>query len=139
MNRRRQLSRWSDVCRSRRMAAGSPGKTADRWADVKHVTNEMADTPPNNLLLSPATKQPITLPSRSLTHSCLEISLTCVVWTCHIFENNFGMKHKFLKYLKEICILSIDEQFSFNYFLNIALTIEISSKSLGGFGCYRHE
>ena len=38
------------------------------------------------------------------THSCLEIYLTSVVWTCHTFENNFGMKHKFAKYyLEENC------------------------------------
>ena len=28
-----------------------------------------------------------------LTHSCLEIYLTSIVWTSHTFENNFGMKH----------------------------------------------
>ena len=38
-----------------------------------------------------------------LTLSCLEIYATSVVWTCHTFENNFGMKHKFAKYLKESC------------------------------------
>ena len=31
------------------------------------------------------------------------IYLTCVVWTCHTLENNFGMKHEFAKYLKESC------------------------------------
>ena len=39
----------------------------------------------------------------SFTHSCLEIYLTVVVWTCHNFENNFGIKHKFAKHLKESC------------------------------------
>ena len=38
-----------------------------------------------------------------LTHSCLEIYLTSVVWTCHTFENNFGVQYKFAKYLKEGC------------------------------------
>ena len=36
-----------------------------------------------------------------LTHAYLEIYLTSVVWTCHTFENNFGMEHKLPKYLKE--------------------------------------
>ena len=35
-----------------------------------------------------------------LTHSCRQIYLTSDVWTCHTFENNFGMKHKFAKYFK---------------------------------------
>ena len=34
-----------------------------------------------------------------LTRSCLEMNLTSVVWTYHTFENNFGLKHKFAKYL----------------------------------------
>ena len=38
-----------------------------------------------------------------LTHSHLEINLTSVVWTCQKFEINFGMKHKFAKYLKDSC------------------------------------
>ena len=63
-----------------------------------------------------------------LTHSCLKIYLTSVVWTFHTFEDNFEMKHKFAKYLKESCRLSSDEQFSFKYFLEVAFVREISSK-----------
>ena len=33
----------------------------------------------------------------------LEISLTCVVWTCDTFENNNEIEHKLIKYLKGIC------------------------------------
>ena len=40
---------------------------------------------------------------RPLTHSCLEISLTFVVWTCDTFENNNEIEHKLIKYLKGIC------------------------------------
>ena len=55
------------------------------------------------------------------------------------FETNFGMKHKFAKYLKERCRKSSGEQSSFKCFLNIAFIREISLKLSGGFGCYRHE
>ena len=33
-----------------------------------------------------------------VTHSCLDIYLMNVVWTCHTFENIFGMKHQFANY-----------------------------------------
>ena len=46
----------------------------------------------------------------------MQIYLTNVVWTCHIFEYNFGKKHKFTKYLKRSCRWTSDEQFSFKYF-----------------------
>ena len=36
-------------------------------------------------------------PVLTLTHSCLEISLTSVVWTYNSFENNFGIKYEFHK------------------------------------------
>ena len=74
-----------------------------------------------------------------ITHSCLEINLTSVVWTCHTFENIFGIKHKFTKYFKESCRWSSNKQFSFKYFLNITSVREIPPKLSGGFGCYRHE
>ena len=40
-----------------------------------------------------------------LTHSCLEIYmyLTNVIWTCHIFDNNFAIMHIFAKSLKGSC------------------------------------
>ena len=68
-----------------------------------------------------------------------EIYLTSVVWTCHTFENNFRIKHKFAKYLKESCRLSSDEQIFFKYLLNISFVREILTKLSGGFGCYRRE
>ena len=55
-----------------------------------------------------------------------------VVWTCQTFENNFGMKYKFAKYLKETCRYKSDEQFSYKYFLNIAFIKEIFPKLSGG-------
>ena len=45
---------------------------------------------------------------------------TSVVWTRHTFENNFGTKYKFAKYLKGSSKSCSDEQFSFKYFLYIA-------------------
>ena len=47
-----------------------------------------------------------------MTHSCLEIYLTSVVWTRHTFENNFGMKHQFAKYLKESCRVLMNNSLS---------------------------
>ena len=64
---------------------------------------------------------------------------TSVVWTCQTSENNFAMKHKFAKYLKESCSWNSDEQLSLKYFLNIAFVREISAKPSDRFGCYRHE
>ena len=54
-------------------------------------------------------------------------------------EDNFGMKRKFTKYLKENCRKHSDEQYLFRYFLNIAFVREISPNPSGNFGCYRHE
>ena len=65
----------------------------------------------------------VALALEGLTHSCLEIHLTGVVWTCHSFENNFGIIHEFAIYLKEN--YSSDEKFSFKLFLNIAFVREI--------------
>ena len=42
-----------------------------------------------------------------------------------------------MKYLKEQCGWSVDEQFFFKYFLNIAFVREILSKLSGSSGCYR--
>ena len=60
-----------------------------------------------------------------LTHSCLEISLTDVLWTFDTFEYNFGMNHIFKKYLKENCELGSDEHYSFKYFTKNALVTKI--------------
>ena len=58
----------------------------------------------------------------------MDINFTCVIWTCHTFKNNFGIKHKLAKYLKESCRQSSDEQFSLKYFLYIVFVREISLK-----------
>ena len=58
---------------------------------------------------------------------CLEISLTfnSVIWTISIFQNSFGINHKFTKYLKESLLLDFDQNLSFKYFLKIAFVREI--------------
>ena len=81
-------------------------------------------------------REPLKQPSFSLTHSCLEIYLTSVVWTYHTFVNNFTIKYELEKYLKESCLLVSDSPFSFKYFLKIAFVREISLKKSGSFGCY---
>ena len=45
----------------------------------------------------------IKLSSSYLTHSCLGIYLTSVIWAFQTYQNNFPMKHIFTKYLKEGC------------------------------------
>ena len=69
----------------------------------------------------------VTLPPHS-THSVLKISLTIVVWISNTFENNFEIKHKLEKYLKENCVLSSYQHCSFKYFLKIHFIWEISQK-----------
>ena len=69
-----------------------------------------------------------------LTLSCLEIFLTNVVWTFNIFENNFGIKPKFTKYLKEDCVMDFDQHFSCICFLLIAFVGEIFLKRSGSLG-----
>ena len=75
----------------------------------------------------------------TLTHSCLKISLTSVVWTFDDFKNNLGITHKFTKYLKEGCVLDFDQHFSLKYFLKFVFVKEILLKSSDNFGNYRHE
>ena len=48
------------------------------------------------------------------------IFLTRFVWIYENFENNFGLKHRFVKYLKEICAYSFAQHFSFKYLLENA-------------------
>ena len=52
----------------------------------------------------------------SLTHSHSDIPHECIVCYSHTFENNFGRKGKFTKYLKESCCLACDQHFSFKCF-----------------------
>ena len=63
-----------------------------------------------------------------LTPSLSDISLTSVVRTCHTYENNFGMRYKFAKYLKESWRWSSDYQLSVKYFLDNGFVWEISPK-----------
>ena len=53
----------------------------------------------------------ITSAAKGLSHSSLEIFLTNVVWTLDTFEYIIGMNYKFLKYLKDNCVLDFDKHF----------------------------
>ena len=43
-------------------------------------------------------------------------SSTNVVWTYDTYEKNFGFRHGFIKYLKDISWFSYDQHFLFNFF-----------------------
>ena len=73
------------------------------------------------------------MPGDLLDHCHLHLS------GCHIFENNFRIKHKFAKYLKGSCGYSNGDKFSFKYFLYIAFVREISPRLSEDFGRYRHK
>ena len=64
----------------------------------------------------------------SLIHSCLEISMTTVVWTYDTFENNFEINHKLEKKITESSLFVSDVYFSFKNFLKINFVREISIK-----------
>ena len=71
----------------------------------------------------------------------LRVPPESIVCYSHTFENNFGMKEKFEKYLKESCCLVFDEDFSCKYFPKNALVWKILSKLSGLFWvkeCNRH-
>ena len=55
-----------------------------------------------------------------LTLSCLDISLTRLVWNIDTSENNIVSNQKFTKYLKESCGLILHQYFSFKYLLYIS-------------------
>ena len=74
-----------------------------------------------------------------INHLCQEIYLISVVWIWQTFENKFGMKHKFAKYLNESCRKNCDEYLSFKHFLHIAFVREISPKLSSSFRRYRHD
>ena len=59
-----------------------------------------------------------------LTHSCLEIYMTSVVWTWNTFENYFGIRPQFTTYWN----WNYFEQLSFKYYLNVAFVREILPK-----------
>ena len=46
-----------------------------------------------------------------LTYTCMEISVTSVVWTYYTSENNSDVKDKFTKYLKESCWVGSEQYF----------------------------
>ena len=63
----------------------------------------------------------------------LRVSLEGNVCHSHSFENNFEIKHKFTKYLKESYCLASDEHFSFKYVHENAFISKIFPKSSGLF------
>ena len=65
---------------------------------------------------------------KCLTHSCLDISLTGVIGTCDIYQNNSVIKHLFQKHLKESCRLSYNEHFSFIFLTKSAFLIKNIAK-----------
>ena len=69
--------------------------------------------------------------AKGLSHSCLEVTLTNVVWTYNIPVNNFGLRQKFPKYLKESYGLSSDQHPSFKCFLKNALFPKMLPKLSG--------
>ena len=75
----------------------------------------------------------------SLIHSCQDSSLVWIIWIYRTFENNFGIKHTFQKYLRESWWLVTDWHFPFKYFLEKAFVRELSVKESGGFWCRSHE
>ena len=63
----------------------------------------------------------------------LKSSSRNIICSFHTFENNFGIKLNFTKYLKEICCLYSGQRFSFKCFQKNALVREIFPKSSGLF------
>ena len=62
-----------------------------------------------------------------LTQSCLVAAMTIVVCSYHAFENNFGVNHKFTKYLKESFGVNSDHHFSSKIFSKNTLELIINS------------
>ena len=63
----------------------------------------------------------------------LRLSLESIVCFSHIFKNNFWIKRKFKKTLRESCCLASDKHFSFKCFQENAFVSKIYSKSSGLF------
>ena len=61
------------------------------------------------------------------------VSLEGIVCYSHNFKDNLGIKHKFLKYLKESCCMASYEQFSSKRSQENAFIGEIFPKSSGLF------
>ena len=60
----------------------------------------------------------------------LKVSPETVVWNYGIFDNNFGIKNDFTKYLKESSWSCPDQDFSIKYISIYALVCKISSQLL---------
>ena len=63
----------------------------------------------------------------ALTHLWREIS-ALVVWIYDTFEDIFGNKHNFTKYLKESCGLGSEQHFCCKYFLKNSPVIALFPK-----------
>ena len=68
----------------------------------------------------PHTEQSLGLPTHPLR------PLWKNVWNCDTFENNFRIKQKIMKYLKESCKVASFQYFSFKYFPKYASIWNIS-------------
>ena len=64
----------------------------------------------------------------------LSVSLEGIVCYSHNFENKFGIKHNFTKYLKESCCLASNEHFSFKYFQENVFLSKIFPNHQASFG-----
>ena len=63
----------------------------------------------------------------------LRVPVQNVVCYFHTFENDFGIKRKFTKYLKESCCFTSGKHFSFKYFPKNAFVGKIFPKCSGLF------
>ena len=54
--------------------------------------------------------------------------LTSLVWTYDTWNSNFGIKHKFKKYLKESCWFSSDQHFLLNFLSKNAHVVKLLPK-----------
>ena len=64
----------------------------------------------------------------------LRVTLESIVCYSHTFENNLGIKRKFIKYLKESCSLASDQHFSIKCSQKKASVSKIFHKSSGLYG-----
>ena len=63
----------------------------------------------------------------------LRVFLEGIICYSHTFDNDFWIKRKFTKYLKESCCLAADQHFSFKCFQENAFVNKIFPKSSGLF------
>ena len=62
-----------------------------------------------------------------LTHSCMQILFSSVVWTFDTYEDTQEIKHHFINYLKESFSLVPPQDFSIKYFLEKVVVSKISA------------